>query len=376
VDTKNNFFKFTMPDSVIAQLHAIDSGFGSSWSLPKAVTDPSSRYEYVVSTLIQEAITSSQLEGAVTTREVAKDMLRSGRKPRDKSERMILNNYQTMRRIMELRKGALTSELVFELHRIVTGGTLDREDAAGRFRRSDEAVQVTDIEGTVFHHPPPASELESRMAQMCAFANGTTPAHFVHPVIRAILLHFWLAYDHPFVDGNGRTARALFYWSMLHQGFELFEFISISQILLRAPSQYAMAFLHVETDDADLTYFILHQTAVIQAAVQALHDYVAHRRAELQAAELRLRAIAGLNHRQQVLLTHALRKPGTSYTIEAHRRSHGVVYQTARTDLLDLEKRGMLTKERISRSWVFYAGTDLPKKLDDLAAHRQPRLTS
>lgn len=371
VDKAGTPFRFTMPDSIIAKLHEIDLGLGSSWSLPDAVTNPGSRNEYVVSTLIQEAITSSQLEGAVTTREVAKEMLRSGRKPRDKSERMILNNYQTMQRIMDLRDRVLTPEMVFEIHRIATEGTLDREEGAGRFRRPDESVSVADMEGNIFHEPPHADELPDRITKMCSFANGSAPAYFVHPVIRAILLHFWLAYDHPFIDGNGRTARALFYWSMLHQGFQLFEFISISQILLKAPAQYAMAFLHVETDDGDLTYFILHQTAVIQDAVKALHTYVAHRKFVLQTAERRLRGIEGLNHRQQVLLTHALREPGTHYTIEAHRRSHGVVYQTARTDLLELAKRGLLSVERNGRASVFHASKLLPEKLDELAAVRE-----
>jgi len=375
-DKNGQPFRFSTPDSLIAKLHEIDLGLGRSWSLPPAVTDPASRNEYVISTLIEEAITSSQLEGAVTTREVAKEMLRSGRKPRDKSERMILNNYQTMQRIMELRESTLTPELVFELHRIVTVGTLDGEDAAGRVRHSDEIIRVTDEEGNVFHDPPPAGELPSRMASMCLFANGGSPDYFIHPVIRAILLHFWLAYDHPFVDGNGRTARALFYWSMLHHPFELFEFISISQILLKAPVQYAMAFLHVETDDNDLTYFILHQTAVIQDAVAALHDYVARKKASLQAAERRLRGIEGLNHRQQVLLTHALREPNSRYTIEGHRRTHGVVYQTARTDLLDLAKRGLLQKDKTKRALSFHPERDLTGKLDELAAAMErPRKT-
>jgi Fic family protein len=198
------------------------------------------------------------------------------------------------------------------------------------------------------------------------------PGNFIHPLIRAILLHFWLAYDHPFVDGNGRTARALFYWSMLRQGYSLFEFISISQIILKAPVQYAMAFLHVETDDADLTYFILHQTAVVEAAVKALHQYVNHRKAELQSAEGRLRAVSGLNHRQQMLLAHALRKPGDAYTIEGHRRTHGVVYQTARTDLLQLESLGLLTKNKSRRPWIFHAEKALPAKLDAIAAANPP----
>jgi len=336
--------------------------------LPKAVTASSNRDQYIVSALVQESITSSQLEGAVTTREVAKEMLRTGRPPRDTSERMILNNYSTMQRIRSIRQSALSPDLVMELHALVTEGTLDKPDAAGRFRRADENVRVEDIEGTIFHEPPPADELPQRIEAMCAFANGTTPDFFVHPVIRAITLHFWLAYDHPFVDGNGRTARALFYWSMLRADYTLFEFISISQILLRAPKRYARAFLYTETDQNDLTYFILHQTEVIEQAVQALHEYVKRKTTELREAEHRLRGLQGLNHRQQALLAHALHQPGARYLIGSHQRSHGVTFQTARNDLFDLRERGLLVSKKEGRSNAFYAPGDLGDKLTRLAA--------
>ncbi len=367
-DKNGQFFKFFLPDRLLEQLHVIDRGLGSAWNLPEAVTNPATRNEYVVSSLIQESITSSQLEGAVTTREVAKAMLQSGRPPRDTSERMILNNYRTMQHIMDLRDQPLTPELVFELHRRVTEETLDKPDAAGRFRRADELIRVMDLEGTVYHEPPAAAELPERLAAMCAFANGNAPDFFIHPVIRAIILHFWLAYDHPFVDGNGRTARALFYWAMLHQGFRLFEFISISQILLKAPSQYALSFLHTETDSNDLTYFIVHQAEVIQRAVLALHDYVNQKTARLKEVEKCLRGLGDLNHRQQSLLAHALRHPDTRYTIESHKNSNGVAYQTARTDLLNLVERGLMVTSKVGKAWVFRIVGDMQEKLSSLAS--------
>jgi Fic family protein len=144
---------------------------------------------------------------------------------------MILNNFLTMQRIRELRKQPLTPQLVLDLHRLVTEGTLDDPADAGRLRPAGKEVVVDDLYGTVLHVPPPAEELPQRLEALCLFANGKTPQVFIHPVLRAITLHFWLAYDHPFCDGNGRTARALFYWAMLHQGYWLFEFISISSVI-------------------------------------------------------------------------------------------------------------------------------------------------
>jgi Fic family protein len=72
-----------------------------------------------------------------------------------------------------------------------------------------------------------------------------------------------LGYDHPFLDGNGRTARALFYWAAANNGYWLMEFISISQIIKQSPAQYGKSFLYSEYDENDVTYFIVHQLSVI-----------------------------------------------------------------------------------------------------------------
>ncbi len=347
-------FTFTIPDVVQEQLHEIDRGTGALISDTEPITNPQTRDRYLVRSLVEEAITSSQLEGAVTTRAIAKEMLNTGR-----SEQMILNNYVTMKRIMDIKEQSLTPELVLNLHHSVTELTLEHADAAGRLRRADEPVHVVNSEGEVFHTPPAAETLPERLRAMCDFANSRTPDYFIHPAVRAMILHFWLAYDHPFVDGNGRTARALFYWSMLHRGYWLFEFVSISQILLRSPTQYALAFLHSETDDNDLTYFLLHQSDVIRRAVQALHLYIERKAQETETLQGSLLYVPGLNHRQRDVLAYALRHPGASYSVAAHRGHHAVAYDTARTDLLDLAARHLLDKRKEGRGWLFIAPRDL-----------------
>ncbi len=356
-------FNYLEVDPIPEILHEIDQGAGGLIRMPEQITNPNTRDQYYISSLIQEAITSSQLEGAATTRRVAKEMIKTGRPPRDRSERMILNNFRTMQRIGEIKSEPLSRELVFEIHRLVTEETLDTPSAAGRFRTTDEHIHVIDPYNEIFHDPPAADQLEERLVAMCNFANGTAPQGFIHPVIRSIILHFWLAYDHPFVDGNGRTARALFYWSMLRHNFWLFEFISISQIIRKAPIKYGRAFLYTETDDNDLTYFILYHIDVIRRAVIELHKYIERKTATLQAIEHELRGIAVLNHRQRALVSHALRHPNHRYTIKSHQTSHNVVYQTSRLDLFDLERHGLLTCRRIGKTYYFTPASDLEEKL-------------
>ena len=363
LDTRGRSFVFNIPDAVQEALHLIDASAGSAGRVREEMPNAHLRDQYLIRSLMEEAITSSQLEGAVTTREAAKEMIRAGRPPRDKHERMILNNYITMRRIVEICREPLTPEMVFSIHRQVTEGTLDKPDAAGRFRRADEDVTLSDLEGEVYHRPPPAAELPERLAAMCRFANGEEPGGFVHPVIRAIILHFWLAYEHPFVDGNGRTARALFYWSMLGANYRLFEFASISNVLAKAPTRYAQAFLYTETDENDLTYFILAQTAVMRKALEELHRYIERKKEEGRQAAERLAGLERFNDRQRALLIHALNHPYQLYTIESHRKSHDTVYQTARTDLLGLRDAGVLRQKKAGRKMVFTVPPDLAERL-------------
>ncbi len=280
---------------------------------------------------------------------------------------MILNNFLTMSRLGELKNKPLTKDLVFEIHRLITEDTLDDPTAAGRFRRDKEKVVVNDLYGEVYHDPPPAAQLGDRMKAMCDFANEKAPSGFVHPVLRSIILHFWLAYDHPFADGNGRTARALFYWSMLRHNYWLCEYISISPIILKAPGRYQLAFLFTETDENDLTYFILYHLDVMQRAIRQLHDYIKRKSEQVRKLDSELRGVVVLNHRQRALIGHALRHSSQVYTIQSHRLSHNVVYETARKDLTDLVKRGLLTAWKAGRTWCFTPVSDLEMRLSQLS---------
>lgn len=365
IDKHGRSIAFSMPDPVLRLLHEIDRQAAGEIAMDGHAVSSEDRNRYLVSSLIEEAITSSQLEGASTTREDAKQMLRTGRSPHDRSEWMILNNYHVMEEVRALKNEPFTPERILELHRIVTDRTLDDDNAAGRFRHDNERISIMDAtHTTVLHNPPDAGTLAERLQRLCDFANQDENAQpFVHPVIRAILIHFMLAYDHPFVDGNGRTARALFYWSMARSGYWLMEYLSISRLIKQAPAKYARAYLHTETDDNDATYFILYHLNIIENAINALHEYLARKMEEQHNAEKLLKHAPklseGLNHRQVALISHALRNSGHTYTVESHKRSHQITTQTARTDLLKLVDLELLEKRKRGRAFIFYAPADL-----------------
>lgn len=373
LDKQGRPLRFATPSPVLIDLHHIDRDAAGRIQTANGEPIREDPNRYLMSSLIEEAITSSQLEGASTTRQVAAAMLRSGRRPRDQSEKMIFNNYRAMEHLRGIKGEALTPQHILDLHRLLTEDTLDNPADAGCLRQSDDIKVVAPQNGTVLHVPPSHTELPERLARLCAFANADEAAPpFVHPVLRAILLHYMIGYDHPFVDGNGRTARALFYWSMARSGYWLMEYTSISHILRRAPAKYMLAYLHSETDGNDTTYFLLHQLQTIRRAIAALHDYLDRKVREQQATEQLLAASSALrarfNHRQVALLTHALRNTGEGYRVDAHRRSHDVVYQTARTDLAELHALGLLDQAKQGNAYVYFAPADLRERLAKLAA--------
>lgn len=352
-------FSYWIPDIILKDLNQIDLFSGKTIISPRPDPLPS-REEYIVSSLMDEAIASSQLEGAGTTRKVAKEMLLSGRKPNDKNERMILNNWRAVQYIRENRNNEITLERIFELHRIITFETLET-DEPGQLRTADD-IRVFYKDKEV-HVPPKADTLKERMEDFCRFANTEDPRNWIHPVIKGAMLHFRLAYDHPFPDGNGRTARALLYWYILSRGYSLFQYLAISRYFVRAPGKYVRAYLYTETDDGDLTYFFVHNLKAIRRAIREMQDYLQKKQDEVARSNELLRSYRGLNLREKNLIFHAIRHPEEVYTVETHKTYHQVVYETARRDLTHLVNEGFLKREKLGHEYVFMPAGPIIEKL-------------
>ncbi len=361
-NTRKKLYYITPPKHV-EWLHHIDKQGGGAIGVSdnSALGDESERYLY--SSLMEEAIASSQLEGASTTRRVAKEMLRSKRKPQTTAEKMILNNYQAILEVRERKQEKLTPELLCHLQSVLMDGILEKSDGVGRFRREDEAIHVVDTAtNTILHTPPPASELSWRIQEICDFAN-TESDPFIHPVVKAAVLHFAIGFIHPFVDGNGRTARALFYWYMLKQDYWLFEYFPISRVLLRAPVKYARAYLFTETDSGDATYFIQYNLQALQRAIRDFYNYVAHEERQAREAAVLLESFPGLNQRQRFLIHDALKNPGLSCNFSSHQGKYHVTNPTARADILGLVRLGFLRENKTGKVHTFRPAPNLRELL-------------
>lgn len=350
--SKRSFLKYSHTNNISFQLHKLDLDLGGS--IQSEVIIPSDQKErYFISSIMEEAIASSQLEGAMTTRKIAKEMLRTNRKPKNISEKMILNNYRTIKEVVDRKEEALSCKLIKEIQSIATQGTLEKTEHTGEFRKTND-VKVIDVEsGEIFHDPPAFSEIESMVEEVCLFINNDRDDPFIHPILKAIILHFLIGYIHPFVDGNGRTARALFYWFLLRKGYWVVEYLSISRIILKSRAQYSRAYLHTELDENDLTYFINYNLKCIRQSLDEFKGYV-KRKIEEKKKALELIKTNNVNQRQAQILEIFHNEPDKFLTIKEVENLFGVVYQTARTDLLDLEAKKYLQSKLSGKKLIFF----------------------
>ncbi|MEE1920470.1 Fic family protein [Pseudomonas sp. 148P] len=358
-------FQYCLPDyaqKVIHDIEHINARLGLGVS--NTSTSNESNLFLVESLMMEEAISSAQLEGAATTRKVAKEMLEKEREPVNDDERMIFNNFMLMKLAKHSQEMPLSIELIRRFHAEATRNIQEEHACPGEVRRAND-IYLRGRDEEIAHQPPDADVLLERLENLCEFANQKHDGHdgraFIHPAVKAIILHFMIGYEHPFNDGNGRTARCIFYWYLLKHGYWAFEYISISALLKQAPVQYGESYLFTETDDFDLTYFICYQLKIIERAMEDFLAYIEQKRKAFYYV-MELLAESGfnkdLNFRQIHLLKKVLRSPGRLFIAKEVKNDFDVSEGTARADLEKLVKLKLLAKTKEGKTHCYVARGD------------------
>lgn len=339
-------FHYVMTDYLQQALHQFDMHTGGSLGSNIGIAE-TDKTKFMVSSIMEEAISSSQMEGASTTRKRAKEMIQQAKRPKNKSEQMILNNFVTMQHIVQHKNDDLTMEGLLHIHQLVTKNTLADTNEEGRLRENDDIYIVNHANSEVVHTPPTHTELHALMRDLCNFFNSDNK-EFIHPIVKACIIHFMVAWIHPFSDGNGRTARAVFYWYMLKKGYWLTEYLSISRIIKDSKSQYEKAYQYTEMDENDLTYFLTYHLRSMQKAFEALKSYISRKQKEVfQAAKFM--KITGVNDRMAQILKIVFDDPERMLNTKEMEARFNVSNFTARTDLKALVGLGFLEVVQVNK---------------------------
>ena len=345
-------FKYYINDTIQDYLNELDKlKFIEISDEIKQIPQISDKYK--IDALIEESIASSQIEGATTSKKMAKEIIKKGKKPKNKDELMIYNNYIAMKHITKIKNNDFTIEEILNIHKIITKDLMENNEYEGNFRYNNE-ITIRNIKDNTLLYTPPSYELiEPLMKELCNFANNDDN---IHPIIKGIIIHFLIGYIHPFVDGNGRTARALFYWYMLKKGYSYFEYLKVSEIINQSKGQYRDAYLYVESEKCDeyggdLTYFIIYLLKCIKKSIMKLDSL--EQKIDEYAEKIR-DLNENLNLRQQDILSEILSNPKKILTIKYVMNTYGVAYATARSDLNTLVKCGALQKKKVGKEFIYF----------------------
>lgn len=332
-------FHYVITDYIQKSLHQFDMHIGGTLGSNIGIAE-TDKTKFIISSIMEEAISSSQMEGANTTRKKAKEMIQQEKKPKNKSEQMILNNFITMKHIVQQKDEDLTEESLLYIHKLITRNTLDDIGDEGKFREHDDIHVVNHVDSEIVHTPPLQSDLKKLIDDLCMFFNADTE-EFIHPIIKGCIIHFMIGWIHPFTDGNGRTARAIFYWYMLKKGYWLTEYLSISRIIKDSKAQYEKAYLYSEIDENDLTYFISYHIRTMEKAFHALKEYISRKQKEVfQAAKFM--KIPGVNDRMAQILKIIYDDSDRILNAKEMESRFNISNYTARTDLKSLVELGFL----------------------------------
>lgn len=349
-------FHFSITGKMQALLHEFDMNFGGNLGAKSIIPAKDSNL-YLISSIMEEAIASSQMEGASTTRKVAKEMLRKQSKPINKSQQMILNNYSTIRYLVDHKDENISVDALKSIHRSISSKTLDDPNDEGRIRTDNNIYVMNDVTGEIAHTPPDCSDLNGLLAGLCDFANTDNNDPFVHPIVKGIIIHFMLAYFHPFVDGNGRTSRSLVYWYLLKKGYWLTEYLSISRVIYKSKAQYERSFLYTENDGLDLSYFIHYNLVAMKKAYEDLKAYL-QKKIKEQEDFYTFRGFSSINERQAQVIKILKDKPTSFFTAKELTIRFNVTTKTARTDLRHLVALGLMKESPINKRKIGYIRSD------------------
>lgn len=332
-------FWYFPSDSINKKIHHVES-LGNRL-FDRIENHSSFKHEFLANAAIEEAITSAIYEGANSTRSKAKALIASGEKPKNKDEWMLINNYLAMKWIKDNSTLPVSSGLVLKIHEIVSKNTLEGDDAnfCGKFR--DDVVYVGSHEGITY------TKIEETLNEI--IEQTTNHPRFIHSLIRGILLHYFIAYIHPFFDGNGRTARTLFYFKAIKNDLKFVELLSVSANLKEHGRRYEKSFDLVKEHELDMTFFI---DFCLDSLITALDKVEKKVNYLIDISSLIEKE--GINSNQVSLLQRMALNKYRATSIEEYAEDIGKSREIARRELKDLLNKGYLREEKKGKKYIYY----------------------
>ncbi len=346
-----------------AQLHKLDIGLAGGREI-EILLSPKWIHRYKTNALIDESIASAQLAGLAVSKKAAKEMLLKKRSPQNNDEQICINIYRALQLGMSKKEQLLTEGLLLQLHQVLTKDTIKLK-GVGHYRTNNK-VDLSAIDSSAGYKPVDAKKISQTMELLFALYNNDAEPFFIHPLVKACLLHYLIATIRPFRDANGRIARLLAQMYLLKKDYWVTEFISISNVVSKFKQQYHKSFALAQTEQHNIGYFIQFYIQSIQMAHKSVRDFALRISKEKQ--EKSVHKIAGYNERQTAVLQWLKEDKDKAVTIREIRSVYGVSKETARTDLTALVEKGWIKYYHINKkTYAFVKGEAFDELVQQIA---------
>ncbi len=224
--------------------------------------------------LIRATHASTAIEGnPLTLEEVSK--LAQGRKvtATRKAKQEVLNYLSVLENIDKYQKDKKITEFhILKLHKDITKGTLENPEWEGSYRKIQVYVGNR-ITGEVIFMPPPPEKVPSLMKEFIEWLNSEESFN-LHPVLVAGISHYEFVRIHPFVDGNGRTARALATLILYIREFDIKRFFALDDYYDSDRRAYYSALKSVNQKTFDLTQWLEYFTEGVKVCILRVKEKV------------------------------------------------------------------------------------------------------
>jgi len=316
----------------------------------------------LLDTRVRETLASCRLDGLVFDEDSAGELLRTGGPPRSATERMITNVFEAFSELAPFASVEITPALLDELTR--------------RLLRGIEPDELPCFLPDTCLQAPGHSEPEDgwdRLSSICDYANGVT-GHLSEPTLcRAYLTFSTVTEWRPFPALNTTIGRILMLLIGIRGGYSGLTHLPLCDTFCRwrdgclPPKAVRFECPGPPPSEGATRDRSRDMLCFLELSAWALDDLLVHVGREQEKEEALLRTLEPherLNHRQHSVLVDAIRNPCKEFRVSEHQTTYHVVYQTARTDLLDLVERGYLTVRQLGRAFVFRAAEDLESRLN------------
>ncbi len=357
INTIGKKFWYFPSDSINKKIHEIESSGNRLYD--RIENQGTFKHEFLANAAVEEAITSAIHEGANSTRSKAKALIASGDKPKNKDEWMLINNYHAMKWIKDNSNLPVSTELILRIHEIVTKNTLEGDDVNFCGKLRDDAVYVTSHLG-IKHEGVKHDKLTEALNE--AIKSTTDHPRFLHSLLKGIILHYFIAFIHPFFDGNGRTARTLFYFKGMKNNLKFVELLSVSADLKRHGNKYEKSFELVKEHEFDMTYFIDFCLDSLSTALNQVEKKVNY-----LIDITKLIDSIGINSNQVALLQRMVLNKYGEIAIEEYATNIGKSREIARKELKQLFAKKILKEEKKGKKFVYLVKAKELKQLVEKA---------